>query len=156
MQEIRSASFESPLGLVTVKSTGGSIVRLKWGRGTHQKQPETQELRDAIQQLRAYFAGQLSEFDLPLDVTGTDFQKAVCQAIRDIPMGETRTYGDLAKTLGASAQAVGNACGANPIPIIIPCHRVLSATSLGGFSGSGGIESKVWLLRHEKAAGLLI
>jgi methylated-DNA-[protein]-cysteine S-methyltransferase len=73
-----------------------------------------------------------------------------------IPLGETRTYGDLARELGAAAQPVGNACGANPIPVIIPCHRVLGANGLGGFSGSGGVETKVALLRHEGAAGLLI
>jgi len=73
-----------------------------------------------------------------------------------IPFGETRTYGEIAAELDASAQAVGNACGANPIPILIPCHRVLGAASLGGFSGAGGIETKVALLRHEGAAGLLI
>lgn len=73
-----------------------------------------------------------------------------------IPLGEIRTYGDIAKALGTPAQPVGNACGANPIPVIIPCHRVLAASSLGGFSGMGGIETKVALLRHEGAAGLLI
>ncbi|MCB1350992.1 MAG: MGMT family protein, partial [Maritimibacter sp.] len=68
----------------------------------------------------------------------------------------TRTYGEIAADLGASAQAVGNACGANPIPILIPCHRVLGATGLGGYSGAGGIETKVALLRLEGAGGLLI
>ncbi|MFY9205650.1 MAG: MGMT family protein, partial [Yoonia sp.] len=70
--------------------------------------------------------------------------------------GETRTYGELAREMGVPAQAIGQACGANPIPIIIPCHRVLGAKTLGGFSGAGGVEGKVQLLRHESAAGLLI
>jgi len=89
-------------------------------------------------------------------VSGSDFQRAVCDAMRAIPFGETRTYGEIARALGVPAQAVGQACGANPIPVIIPCHRVLGAASLGGFSGSGGIETKVALLRHEGAAGLLL
>ena len=73
-----------------------------------------------------------------------------------IPHGETRTYGDLARDLGAPAQAVGQACGANPVPILIPCHRVLGRNGLGGFSAPGGVETKVALLRLEGAAGLLI
>ena len=73
-----------------------------------------------------------------------------------IPFGDTLTYGDIARRLGAPAQAVGQACGGNPIPVIIPCHRVLGARSLGGFSAAGGVDTKVWLLRHEGAAGLLI
>ncbi len=73
-----------------------------------------------------------------------------------IPFGETRTYGELAQQLGVPAQAIGQACGGNPIPILIPCHRVLGANGLGGYSGDGGVETKVWLLRHERAAGLLI
>lgn len=74
----------------------------------------------------------------------------------EIPLGETRTYGDIARDLGAPPQPVGNACGSNPIPVIIPCHRVLGAKGLGGFSGAGGVETKVALLKHEGAAGLLI
>ena len=73
-----------------------------------------------------------------------------------IPFGETLTYGDIARRIEAPAQAVGQACGANPIPVIIPCHRVLGAKTLGGFSAKGGVETKGWLLRHEHAAGLLI
>lgn len=73
-----------------------------------------------------------------------------------IPFGATRSYGDLAREIGRPAQAIGQACGANPIPILIPCHRVLAARGLGGFSAWGGVETKVWLLRHEGAAALLI
>ena len=76
--------------------------------------------------------------------------------MRAIPVGHTRTYGDIARDLGVPPQAVGQACGGNPIAIIIPCHRVLGAGGLGGFSGAGGVETKVALLRHEGAAGLLI
>ena len=73
-----------------------------------------------------------------------------------VPFGHTRTYGEIARDLGVPAQAVGGACGGNPIPILVPCHRVMGAKGLTGFSGAGGVETKVALLRHEGAAGLLI
>jgi methylated-DNA-[protein]-cysteine S-methyltransferase len=95
-------------------------------------------------------------FDLPLKVNGSDFQRAVCAAMSAIPFGETCTYGDIAKGLGVPAQAVGQACGGNPIPVIIPCHRVIGAKGLTGFSGAGGVETKVALLRHERAGGFMI
>ena len=82
--------------------------------------------------------------------------RAVGAEICKIPFGETVTYGDIAKRLGISAQAVGQACGANPIPIIVPCHRVMGAQGLTGFSGAGGVETKVALLRHERAGSFLI
>jgi methylated-DNA-[protein]-cysteine S-methyltransferase len=91
-----------------------------------------------------------------LRVKGTDFQRDVCDAMSAIPFGYTRTYGEIAKDLGVPAQAVGQACGGNPIAVIIPCHRVMGAKGLTGFSGAGGVETKVALLRHEGAAGLLI
>ena len=106
-------------------------------------------------QLAAYFAGSLTRFDLPLDF-GMGLHEKVRRAMAAISFGETLTYGDIARTVNAPAQAVGQACGANPVPILIPCHRVLGANTLGGFSAKGGIETKVWLLRHESAAGLLI
>jgi len=146
-------SVPSPVGALTVTETGGAIARVSWGTGFSD---ETRLLRKAAAQIEAYFAGTRQSFDLPLAPTGSAFQRAVCDAMCAIPFGETRTYGEIAAELDASAQAVGNACGANPIPILIPCHRVLGAASLGGFSGAGGIETKVALLRHEGAAGLLI
>ena len=145
-----------------IEFEAGAITRLSWGcaadlgaEGDAQGAPEP-ILAEAERQIRAYFSHELQVFDLPLRVAGSDFQRAVCAQISAIPFGETRTYGDLAQILGAPAQAVGQACGGNPIPLIIPCHRILGAQGLGGFSGSGGVESKVQLLRHEGAAGLLI
>lgn len=147
-------TVSSPTGPMVLTEQDGAIIRLEWGAGQHDDQ--TPLLQRAAAQLDAYFAGDLRDFVLPLQVGGSDFQRDVCRAMSAIPLGETRTYGDIAKDLSASAQAVGNACGGNPIPVIIPCHRVLGATSLGGFSGLGGVETKVWLLKHEGAAGLLI
>ncbi|MEP2532071.1 methylated-DNA--[protein]-cysteine S-methyltransferase [Shimia sp.] len=148
--------MNSPLGAMRIVEEGGAIVRLDWG-GTPEPSPEGSELlREAKRQLSAYFSDERAPFDLPLRVAGSAFQKAVCDAMLAIPLGDTRTYGEIAKDLGAMPQAVGQACGGNPIPIIIPCHRVMGAKGLTGFSGAGGVESKVWLLRHEKAGGLLI
>ena len=87
---------------------------------------------------------------------GQGLHERVRRAMAAIPFGETRTYGEISAMVDAPAQVVGQACGANPIPLIIPCHRVLGARGLGGFSAPGGVETKVALLRHEGAAGLLI
>ena len=150
----RAAVVDGPFGPMTLTEEEGLIVRLSWGdRGQTELSPV---LEDATSQLAAYFAGYLrGPFDLPMaflpGLTGA-VQRAMCA----IPMGETRTYGELARVLGAPPQAIGQACGANPIPILIPCHRILGTNGLGGFSAPGGIETKVALLKHEGAASLLI
>lgn len=123
------------------------ITALNWGCAP--SEDCTELLEEARRQLLAYAARELQVFDLPLRVRGTDFQRAVCAAMSAIPYGDTRTYGDIARQLGVPAQAVGQACGGNPIPVIIPCHRVMGAKGLTGFSGGGGVETKVALLRHE-------
>ena len=147
------AFLETPIGPLSVEERDGAIVRIGWCREGADRSPLLDEARA---QLRAYFKEGRETFDVPLHVDGSAFQRSVCTAMLAIPFGDTRTYGEIAKDLGAPPQPVGNACGANPIPVIIPCHRVLAASGLGGFSGMGGIETKVALLRHEKAAGLLI
>tara|TARA_R110002074_G_scaffold16898_1_gene56174 strand:- start:496 stop:948 length:453 start_codon:yes stop_codon:yes gene_type:complete len=146
-------SLVSPLGPLTVTQDGGEIIGLEWRDG---ETDHTPLLDAASAQLARYFQGALGEFDLPLKVRASAAQQAVCAAMRAIPTGETRTYGALAKDLGLPAQAIGQLCGANPIPILIPCHRVLGASTLGGFSAPGRVETKVWLLKHERAGGLLI
>lgn len=149
---ILRASMDSPLGPVTLVEREGRIAALEWRGEQVDRSPL---LDEAMAQLRAYFAQRLTVFELPLDF-GTGFQEHVRRAMAAIPYGETRRYGDLARVIGAPAQAIGQACGANPIPILIPCHRVLAANGLGGFSAKGGVESKVFLLRLEGAASLLI
>lgn len=152
-----SAWMDTVVGPLRVTETEGAITRLTWvSSGQEGAQDRSALLDQARAQLSAYFAGELQVFDLPLHVVGSDFQRAVCDAMLAIPLGETRTYGDIARDLGRPPQPVGNACGANPIPVIIPCHRVLGANGLGGFSGGTGIETKITLLKHEGAAGLLI
>ena len=147
-----AATLATPFGPVTLVELGGVIARLEWCVLPGETTPL---LAEATRQLAAYFGGRLTTFDLPFD-WGTGLHAQVRRAMAAIPFGETRTYGDIAKTVGAPAQAVGQACGANPIPILIPCHRVLGRATLGGFSAPGGVKTKVALLRHEGAAGLLI
>jgi methylated-DNA-[protein]-cysteine S-methyltransferase len=138
---------------MTLTEKDGAIVRAEWESGGAD---DTPLLREAAAQLAAYFDDPAQGFDLPLKVEASEFQQRVCDAMLAIPLGETRTYGELSKDLGVPAQAIGQGCGGNPIPVIIPCHRVLGANGLGGFSGLGGVETKVWLLKHERAGGLLI
>jgi methylated-DNA-[protein]-cysteine S-methyltransferase len=102
-------------------------------------------------QIQDYFDGTRASFDLPLAPHGTAFQRRVWDALRAIPCGASRSYGDLARQLGSSARAVGQANGNNPIPILIPCHRVVAALgALGGYSGGEGPTTKLWLLEHER------
>jgi methylated-DNA-[protein]-cysteine S-methyltransferase len=136
------------IGELTVSEEGGAIVALDWGRG--RDQAETPLLRRAAQVLHDYFDGGNAEQDLPLAPAGSLFQQRVWAAMRAIPPGRTRTYGEIAREVGGPARAVGQACGANPIPILIPCHRVTAANgALGGFSGGDGPVTKRWLLDHE-------
>ncbi|MEM7120750.1 MAG: methylated-DNA--[protein]-cysteine S-methyltransferase [Pseudomonadota bacterium] len=146
--------LKTAVGPLAVTEADDAIIRVTWSSA--EEGEETSLLREAKRQLTAYFDGDLTVFDLPLAPTGNDFQKTVCDAMLAIPFGETRTYGDIARDLGTYGQPVGQACGANSIPVIIPCHRVLSATGLGGYSGSGGIETKIALLRHEDAYPFLV
>lgn len=146
-------TVQSPIGPLTLIEEEGAITRLLWeGDGTD----HTPLLTEAAHQIERYFAGDLTRFDLPLAPKVTPSQERFLDALLAIPFGVTRTYGEIAKDLGISAQAAGQACGANPIAVIIPCHRVVGADTLGGFSAAGGIETKVALLKHEGAASLLI
>jgi methylated-DNA-[protein]-cysteine S-methyltransferase len=146
-------SLDTPTGTVTLSEKGGALVALEWGGGF---EDSSDLLCEAERQIAAYFAGERRVFELAVRVRSSQFQQDVCAVMGQIPFGETLTYGEIAKQLGVPAQAVGQACGGNPLPLIIPCHRVLGALGLGGFSGGVGVETKVWLLKHEGAAGLLI
>lgn len=144
-------AYTSPIGPLAVFEHDGAIVALDWGWP-----PDSEDsplLIRARDQLEAYFAGTLTAFDLPLAPFGTVFQRKVWAAIAAIPHGEVRTYGDVARDLGSAPRAVGGACGRNPIPIIIPCHRVLASNgALGGYSGMDGIETKEFLLNLERGS----
>ncbi len=148
-------TLHSPLGELTVFEEDGRIVALEWGRGAGTADP-TPLLAEAKRQLDAYFDDPAAGFDLPLAPAGTPFQHRVWEAMQAIPTGQSRRYGEIAEALGSSARAVGGACGANPIPIIIPCHRVVGTGLLGGYSGDGGTDTKRYLLAHEHAAAPLL
>lgn len=105
------------------------------------------------QQLTAYFSNAQHVWTIPLPTKGTDFQQRVWRYMQAIPVGETRSYGEVAKALKSSARAVGNACRANPFPILVPCHRIVSKNGIGGFSGQNSgyqLDVKQWLLNHEQ------
>ena len=147
-------SLHTPLGEVTISEDGDAIVALDWGRGRDQE--ATPLLREARDQLQDYFDGKRMSFDLPLAPEGSEFQKRVWAALCAIPPGETRSYADIARTIGSAPRAVGGANGANPIPLFIPCHRVIAADgTLGGYSGGDGPATKRYLLDHESRALLL-
>jgi methylated-DNA-[protein]-cysteine S-methyltransferase len=147
-------SLLTPLGDITLSEEGGAIVALDWGRGRDRE--ETPLLRRAADQLQDYFDGARPECgsDLPLAPEGTPFRRRVWEALRRIPAGETRSYLDIAREVEClSARAIGGANGANPIPILIPCHRVVAADgSLGGYSGAEGQATKRYLLELERRA----
>ncbi|MFN4088231.1 MAG: methylated-DNA--[protein]-cysteine S-methyltransferase [Alphaproteobacteria bacterium] len=144
--------FETPTGILALREADGTLVGIRWQAGARCGGEETPLLAEARRQILAYFAGCRRDFDLPLSLRGTDFQRAVWRAMAAIPYGAVRTYGDLARDLDANARAVGAACGRNPVPIVIPCHRVVGGGGrLTGFSGGDGIETKRALLRLEGA-----
>jgi len=140
-------TIRSPLGPLTLAEEDGRLVSLAWGEAPHAD--HTALLAAAAAQLDGYFYCGLRQFELPLAPSGTPFQRRAWQAMSEIPFGRTLTYGALAHRLGSSARAVGRACASNPISIIIPCHRLLAATGLGGYSGGAGLASKRFLLDLE-------
>jgi methylated-DNA-[protein]-cysteine S-methyltransferase len=143
-------SLHTPVGDLTISEDGDAIVALDWGWG--RDQTETPLLRRGRDQLHAYFDGERYEFDLPLAPAGTPYRRRVWQALQEIPYGATRTYGEIAAFAGGSPRSVGTANGSNPIPIIIPCHRVLASNGLGGYSSGDGLDTKRALLRLETAS----
>lgn len=141
-------SFHIPLGTITLSEDDGHIVSLDegWGRD----QTETPLLVKARTLLQDYFDGVSVDLSsLPVRPYGTDYQKRVWEEVRHIPFGQTRRYGDIAHAIGGSAQSVGTALGVNMIPLLIPCHRVVSARGPGAYSAFGGAEDKVRLLDLE-------
>lgn len=153
-RQVFTARLSTQLGVVTVAATETAVVSVEFeGRGAPQPGDEspTGVLAEAVRQLDQYFAGLRTEFDLPVDAEGTDFQRAAWSVLTQIPHGETISYGEQARRMGrpTAVRAVGAANGRNPVPVIVPCHRVIGANgSLTGFAG--GIEIKTWLLDHEK------
>ncbi len=134
----------------------GKLVRLEFlPSGTPEIPPAADAalLKDVFAQLDAYSRNPRHVFTVPCELRGTAFQQRVWQALQTIPPGQPLTYGELARQLGSAPRAVGQACGANPLPVIYPCHRVVSASGLGGFmqGAAGSLDIKRWLLQHERA-----
>ncbi|ORV93008.1 cysteine methyltransferase [Mycobacterium interjectum] len=149
-------TIDSPIGLLTLAGHGPVLTNLRMVDQTYEPNragwsPDPRAFEAAVDQLGAYFAGELSDFDLELELRGTEFQRRVWRALLAIPYGETRSYGQIAEQIGApgSARAVGWANGHNPIAIVVPCHRVIGASgSLTGYGG--GLDRKRTLLALEK------
>lgn len=158
MTTMRYRTIDSPVGLLTLAGVGSTLMHLRMVDQTHEPDRSGWEPADddafpeAVEQLSGYFAGELTEFDLDLRLAGTEFQRRVWAALRTIPYGETRSYGQIAEQIGSpgASRAVGLANGRNPIGIIVPCHRVIGST--GGMTGyGGGIDRKRALLALEKS-----
>lgn len=145
-------SLHTPVGDLTLSEEDGSLVALDWGWG--RDQTITPLLAAARHQMHAYFDGALTRFDIPLAPHGTPYRRRVWQALVEIPVGETRSYGELATLAGGSGRSVGSAMATNPIPIIIPCHRIVASSNgrpgTGGYSGGDGMPTKLFLLALEQ------
>ena len=133
-----AAAVAAPFGGIEIESDGESITGLRFIRRARAIEPAHELAARAAVQLAAYLTDPQLRFDLPLKVRGTEFQRQVWQAIGAIPCGATRSYGDIAAELQAQARAVGQACGDNRLPVVIPCHRVVGADGIGGFAHSTG------------------
>lgn len=152
--------IESPIGRIEVVSSGSAVVSLAIERGGRLPWDSVPEHSDAVldvavTQLQEYFQGDRHTFDIPVELPGTAFQEAVWQHLVEVPWGEVVTYGQLGRATGrpTAGRAVGGAIGANPVPIIVPCHRVMGSTGrITGYSAGEGIPTKSWLLAHEGIA----
>lgn len=143
--------IDSPVGRLALEAEGEALCAVRWTSAAEKAVGRPSPvLKEAARQLERYFDGKLKRFDVPLIQRGTDFQNRVWRMMRGIPYGETATYGGMAMALGSGARAVGMACGRNPLPIVVPCHRVLgSGGSEGGYSGGRGLPTKRHLLALE-------
>ena len=144
-----SVTLETEIGPLTVTEADGAIAALDWGARAA-RPARTPLLNEAARQIKAYLAGRLTEFDLPVTLSGSEFQRRVFAAMRAIPYGRVMSYGDLARAVDSAPRAVGGACGANRVAILVPCHRVVaSGRRLGGYGGPGGLATKRYLLGLE-------
>lgn len=150
-----SAVFSSPVATIGIVVRQENLVEVNFLCGdTVLKKPQDVLSREVVRQLQAYFSDPAFCFNLPLNIQGTVFQRTVWETLRGIRVGETQIYGELAARLNTGARAVGNACRRNPLPLIIPCHRVVSVSGIGGYAGrtqGEALHRKRWLLAHENA-----
>lgn len=150
-----AAVVAAPAFCLGLRCHAGALCAVEFlPAGTPERRAATPLACRAEAALRAYLRDPASPFDLPLAPGGSDFRRRVWAAIAAIPPGRTRRYGDIARELGSSARAVGQACGDNPVPVVVPCHRVVAATGIGGFAHARDgrlLSAKRWLLEHESA-----
>lgn len=148
------AVIAAPFGRLGVRTDNNRLVDIDFAPARLPlKAPAHAFARRVCRELRAYFANPRHVFRLPLHLPGTEHQRRVWRALTRIPSGAVRSYGDVAKRLHSSARAVGGACRRNPVPIVVPCHRVVSHSGLGGFMGrrsGSALAVKRWLLAHER------
>ncbi len=148
-----SAIFTSPIATIGIVVHQESLIGVDFlCREAILRKPQDALSREAVRQLRTYFSDPAFCFDLPLNLQGTVLQRAVWEALREIKAGKTQSYGELAAQLNTGARAVGNACRRNPLLLIVPCHRVVSASGIGGYAGrtqGEALDRKRWLLAHE-------
>jgi len=148
------AIIAAPFGKLGIRCTDDAVLGIEFiPANARALAPRNPLAKEVSRQLAAYFANADFHFNLPLKLEGTEHQRKVWQAMCAIPRGQTQSYGELAAQLRSSARAVGQACGNNPVPIVIPCHRVVSKTGLGGFmhrADVGALDIKRWLLTHER------
>lgn len=158
MTSLQYRTVDSPVGPLTLAGSGSTLLHLRMTDQTHEPDRSDWQTADpgaferAVEQLDAYFNGELTHFELDLELVGTDFQRRVWAALQTIPYGETRSYGQIAEQIGSpgASRAVGLANGRNPISIIIPCHRVIGSS--GGLTGyGGGLDRKQTLLAMERS-----
>lgn len=145
----------SPLGNIQLTFNDDKLISINYTATKSNNQPQNQLTTKTINELNKYFNNPNYKFNIDLELNGTPFQQKVWQALQKIPTGKLVTYGDLAKQLNTSPRAIGNACRSNPIPIIIPCHRVVAQNDLGGYSGKQHgkmMNIKKWLIQHENGS----
>lgn len=151
------AILATPTFALGIAATADEITAIDYLPVQPELPPQNRLAAEAVRQVRAYLADPGFHFGLPLRPQGTAFQRRVWQAIAEIPCGQVETYGTVAKRVHSGPRAIGGACGANPYPLVVPCHRVVSASGIGGFGGVGGtgtsadylLDIKRWLLAHE-------
>ncbi len=163
-------TWQSPVGELTLIATDNGLRAVAW-EGTSSDAAELPPLESitrstshpvlakTVNQLKEYFGSQRGDFDLPLDLRGTEFQQLAWRALATIPAGKTASYGEQARRIGRpkAVRAVGSANGRNPMPIVLPCHRVVaSGGGLGGYSGAGGLDTKQFLLNLEQSLVLVL
>ncbi len=150
-----NAVLSAPTFALGVRCNDDEVTEIVYLEPCAEIKPQALLAKEAVRQLRAYLKDACFLFSLPLQPKGTPFQRRVWTGIVAIPLGATTSYGELAQTIGSGPRAVGNACGANPYPLVVPCHRVVAANQgLGGFARQRGgflLDVKRWLLAHERS-----